>query len=116
MVGLSSPITGLRPLIARAYIASALLRSKPAASCTPQSFAAEILTCSSSWVMQGLGARFNSAINSRQVVRRRPAALRPPLAALPHSGEGGAGDSGGVVGGLLRPRTGAGEPFLHATR
>ena len=61
-------MTALKRFIARAYIASARSRLKPAASCTPQSLSAPSFTCCSSWVMKGLGARLSQAINSRQLV------------------------------------------------
>src|SRR3569833_180247 len=84
-LGSRAPIIEQRPMIARAYIESALLRSKPAASCTPQSFAADTSTCSSSRVTNGFGARFSIAISSRQEVGGGFGGVLPPLPAAAQS-------------------------------
>ena len=68
-------------VIAREYIASALLRSKPAESCTPHSRAVPNITCCSSSVTNGLGARLSSAIKSRQLVFATLSGILPFLPA-----------------------------------
>ncbi len=114
-LGSRSPITLDSRLMARAYIASALSRLKPAASCTPHDLGRRqrCTRCSSS-ATNGLGARFNSAISSRQLLARRT--LRH-LAAVARGGspvvDARAGDRGDVVARLLRHRSGAGEPVPH---
>ena len=53
-------MTALSRFMARPYIASAFSRLKPAASCTPHSFAAASFTCCSSSVTNELGARLKA--------------------------------------------------------
>src|SRR6185437_6850812 len=85
MLGSWLPMMVCRPLTARAYIASALLRLKPAASCTPQRLAAASRTCCSSFVTNRLGARFNNAINWRQLVGGELGGVLAPWPAFTHS-------------------------------
>ena len=66
--------------------------------------------------MKGLGARFSSAINSRQLEVGMRSGCLPPLPGLGPVLDRRAGDRGDVVAGLPRHGAGAGEPFLHAAR